>query len=77
MGKKSLWYALGGTVLMLVLVLLAPLPAQMGDLLDGTEGEIGPVGTTDGNADEGKDEEDQVPGWEDLNEEEWGPRGMS
>ena len=67
---KRAWFGLGSVALLLML--MAPLFAQPGP---GGDGPVGPVGTTDENADEGKGEEDQVPGWEDLNEEEWGPLG--
>ena len=58
---KRAWFGLGSVALLLML--MAPLFAQPGP---GGDGPVGPVGTTDENADEGKGEEDQVPGWKDL-----------
>lgn len=59
--KQSVWFGLGSVALLLLL--LAPLFAQPGP---GGDGPVGPVGPPDENADEGKGEAEQGPGWKDL-----------
>ncbi len=55
-----------------VLLFLSPLSAQIDDLLDGMEDDIGPVGETDDGV-QADPEEERIPGWEDLDADTWGP----
>lgn len=56
----------------LVVISLTVGTAHTDDLFDG-DNNVGPVGTTTEEGAGGTGPEERIPGWEDLNEEVWGP----
>ncbi len=69
---RHAWFGIGSALLLLIF--LAPLSAQMDDLLEGTGDEIGPVGETDAGTQYETDPEEVTPGWKDL--EGYGLKGL-
>ena len=59
---------------LLLLIFLAPLSAQVDDLLEGTGDDIGPVGNVEDDTQDGPTPEEVTPGWKDL--EGYGLKGQ-